>query len=87
MTHLASELTLIQYDRAPRCCYASHARQCSPSDRSDGNTGPSAGTTYRLPALSRWCPVSAVLAWLEAADLHEGVVLIFVQFVATYPSD
>lgn len=33
-----------------------------------------AGTTYRLPALSRWCPVSAVLAWLEAADLHEGQV-------------
>lgn len=35
---------------------------------------PLAGTTYRLPALSRWCPVSAVLAWLAAAHLHEGPV-------------
>jgi integrase len=35
---------------------------------------PMAGTTYRLPALSRWCPVTAVLTWLKAADLHEGPV-------------
>jgi integrase len=35
---------------------------------------PLAGTTYRLPALSRWCPVSAILAWLDAAGLHDGPV-------------
>lgn len=35
---------------------------------------PLVGTTYRLPALSRWCPVSAILAWLEAADIHDGPV-------------
>jgi integrase len=35
---------------------------------------PMVGTTYRLPALSRWCPVTALLMWLEAADLHQGPV-------------
>lgn len=35
---------------------------------------PMVGTTYRLPALSRWCPVTALLVWLEAADLHQGPV-------------
>jgi integrase len=35
---------------------------------------PMVGTTYRLPALSRWCPVTALLMWLEAAELHQGPV-------------
>jgi len=31
-----------------------------------------AGTTYRVPALSRWCPVSATLDWTTAAKITEG---------------
>ncbi len=31
-----------------------------------------AGRTYKVPALSRWCPVAATSAWIVAADLHEG---------------
>lgn len=30
------------------------------------------GTTYRVPALSRWCPVAATLDWIAAAGLTEG---------------
>lgn len=30
------------------------------------------GRTYKVPALSRWCPVAATSAWVDAADLHEG---------------
>ncbi|CAM5406786.1 tyrosine-type recombinase/integrase [Rhodanobacter lindaniclasticus] len=29
------------------------------------------GTTYRVPALSRWCPVAATLGWIAAASLTE----------------
>lgn len=32
----------------------------------------STGTTYRVPALSRWCPVQATTAWIEAANLKTG---------------
>lgn len=32
----------------------------------------SIGTTYKVPALSRLCPVTATLAWTEAADLKSG---------------
>src|SRR3546814_17734346 len=28
-----------------------------------------AGRTYKVPALSRWCPVAATSAWVDAADL------------------
>jgi len=31
-----------------------------------------AGVTYKVPALSRLCPVEATQAWLQAADLQEG---------------
>ncbi|CTP87002.1 MULTISPECIES: site-specific integrase [Xanthomonas] len=31
-----------------------------------------AGRTYKVPALSRWCPVATTSAWVAAADLHEG---------------
>ncbi|TQT09432.1 site-specific integrase [Xanthomonas perforans] len=31
-----------------------------------------AGTTYKVPALSRWCPVAATMTWVAAAALHEG---------------
>ena len=31
-----------------------------------------AGTTYRVPALSRWCPVAATLDWIDAAGTTEG---------------
>lgn len=30
------------------------------------------GTTYRVPALSRWCPVAATLDWIAAAGLTHG---------------
>jgi len=30
------------------------------------------GTTYRVPALSRWCPVTATLEWMSAANIVEG---------------
>lgn len=30
------------------------------------------GTTYKVPALSRWCPVTATAQWLEAAKLTQG---------------
>lgn len=30
------------------------------------------GTTYRVPALSRWCPVTATLEWIATAGLTEG---------------
>lgn len=30
------------------------------------------GTTYKVPALSRWCPVAAVTAWLTASSLTMG---------------
>ena len=33
-----------------------------------------AGRTYKVPALSRWCPVSAIGAWWAAAGLQEGPV-------------
>ncbi|PZS58561.1 site-specific integrase, partial [Stenotrophomonas maltophilia] len=33
-----------------------------------------AGVTYKVPALSRLCPVEATQVWLQAADLHEGPV-------------
>ena len=33
-----------------------------------------AGVTYKVPALSRLCPVEATQAWLQAADLQEGPV-------------
>src|SRR3546814_1770284 len=26
----------------------------------------------KVPALSRWCPVAATSAWVDAVDLHEG---------------
>ncbi|MFB0021073.1 tyrosine-type recombinase/integrase, partial [Xanthomonas euvesicatoria] len=31
-----------------------------------------AGTTYKVPALSRWCPVAATMTWVAATALHEG---------------
>lgn len=31
-----------------------------------------AGTTYRVPALSRWCPVTATLDWISHAGLTVG---------------
>src|SRR3546814_16173815 len=31
-----------------------------------------AGRTYKVPALSRWCPVAATSAWVDEAELHEG---------------
>lgn len=34
-----------------------------------------AGRTYKVPALSRWCPVAATSAWVDAANLHEGPLL------------
>lgn len=33
-----------------------------------------AGTTYKVPALSRLCPVSATMAWVEATGLSEGAL-------------
>ncbi|MDA3920503.1 MAG: site-specific integrase [Salinisphaera sp.] len=30
------------------------------------------GTTYRVPALSRWCPVKATLDWISATGLATG---------------
>jgi integrase len=33
-----------------------------------------AGRTYKVPALSRLCPVTATLAWVEAARLCEGAL-------------
>ncbi|UXI66042.1 site-specific integrase [Tahibacter amnicola] len=38
----------------------------SKTDRSN------AGTTARIPALSRWCPVSATETWLALMDLPQG---------------
>lgn len=32
------------------------------------------GTTYKVPALSRWCPVAAVTTWLAASALTAGPV-------------
>jgi len=32
------------------------------------------GTTYRVPALSRLCPVNAYLDWITAANLNDGAV-------------
>lgn len=32
------------------------------------------GTTYKVPALSRWCPVAATTAWIDAAGLTGGPV-------------
>lgn len=32
------------------------------------------GRTYKVPALSRWCPVTATAAWTNAAGLVEGPV-------------
>jgi integrase len=32
------------------------------------------GTTYKVPALSRLCPVTATMAWVEAAQLSEGAL-------------
>jgi integrase len=32
------------------------------------------GMTFRLPALSRLCPVQAYTAWIEHTSLHEGAV-------------
>lgn len=43
-------------------CYLAHTK----ADRSH------AGTTFKVPALSRWCPVTAVQQWLEIADLKSG---------------
>ncbi len=43
-------------------CFLPHSK----SDRQH------AGTTYKVPALSRWCPVAATMAWVAAAALHEG---------------
>jgi integrase len=31
-----------------------------------------AGTTFRVPMLSRWCPVSATTAWIHEAKLQQG---------------
>lgn len=31
-----------------------------------------AGRTYKVPALSRWCPVAATSAWIAAAELKDG---------------
>ena len=31
-----------------------------------------AGTTYHVPALSRWCPVAATLEWIRQANLTTG---------------
>ncbi len=33
-----------------------------------------AGMTYKVPALSRWCPVAATSAWIAAAELTAGPV-------------
>ncbi|TDR38375.1 site-specific recombinase XerD [Tahibacter aquaticus] len=33
-----------------------------------------AGRTYKVPALSRWCPVAAVAAWVTTASLTQGPV-------------
>jgi integrase len=33
-----------------------------------------AGRTYKVPALSRLCPVTATMAWVEAAALSEGAL-------------
>lgn len=33
-----------------------------------------AGTTYKVPALTRWCPVAAVTTWLEISSLTAGPV-------------
>jgi len=30
------------------------------------------GTTYKVPALSRWCPVTATAEWTAAAELAQG---------------
>ncbi len=30
------------------------------------------GRTFRVPALSRWCPVAATTEWVTAANLHHG---------------
>jgi hypothetical protein len=31
-----------------------------------------AGTTFKIPALLRWCPVASTTAWISAAALTEG---------------
>lgn len=31
-----------------------------------------AGTSYRVPALSRWCPVQATCDWIASAQLQQG---------------
>ena len=31
-----------------------------------------AGTTFRVPALSRWCPVTTTMDWIAAAQLTQG---------------
>lgn len=33
-----------------------------------------AGTTFKVPALSRWCPVAAVSEWVSLAELTEGTL-------------
>ncbi|RBH91064.1 Tn3 family resolvase [Xanthomonas oryzae pv. oryzae] len=33
-----------------------------------------AGTTYKVPALSRWCPVASTSSWIAAAALTDGPV-------------
>jgi integrase len=33
-----------------------------------------AGTTHKVPALSRLCPVSATMAWIDAAQLSEAAL-------------
>lgn len=43
-------------------CFLPHSK----SDRQH------AGATYKVPALSRWCPVAATMTWVAAAALHEG---------------
>ena len=43
-------------------CYLTHTK----ADR--GNVG----STFKVPMLTRWCPVSAVRAWIETAGLTSG---------------
>jgi len=43
-------------------CFLSHSK----GDRQH------AGRTYKVPALSRWCPVAATSTWVATAELNEG---------------
>lgn len=45
-------------------CFLPHSK----SDRQN------AGRSYNVPALSRWCPVTATTAWIAASGLVEGPV-------------